>query len=437
MAKKSKKSFKLIPILLAFVLIISACSSSETNSDGNSSGDKIQLTMSTWGNPAEIKVIQRALDAFMEKEPNIEVKLIPIPNDGYRDKILTQLSGGKGSDVFYVGAEDISTIRDTGKVAELSDFLNSSESYVKPEAFSEGLWGAARTEDGIYGVTVDCNPYLMYYNKKVLEEAGIKSPQEYYDEGNWNWDTFAEVTGKIRDMGKRGFIAENGSSHLFNWIWTNGGKMYDDQGNIILEENQKAIEAFEFIEEMVAGGNFTYGGSLPKGQGADAMFMSNQVGFVAAGRWLTPMFSQNESLEFDYIPWPTNTGEKMEPTVVATAYMVANKNSKHLEEAMKFVSFYTSAEGQETRLADNGNAIPSIDEADNVVKNAKIPEHPMYLLDARNIGIVDDNQSIIPGLDKEIADILDLMYLEKNDAEKTMDAVVKKAESMIQEYKNQ
>lgn len=44
----------------------------------------------------------------------------------------------------------------------------------------------------------------MYYNKKVLKEAGIdQTPQEYFDEGEWNWDTFAKVTGKLRDTGKK------------------------------------------------------------------------------------------------------------------------------------------------------------------------------------------------------------------------------------------
>lgn len=438
MKHKMKIVFSFFSIVLMLLLGVSGCSSSQGGSTngGGSGGKKVQLTMSAWGNPAELKVYQKAIDAFNQQHADIQVKLVPIPSDGYQQKILTQLSGGKAPDVFYVGSEWISQLIKNGSVVNLTEFLSSSESYSKPEEFSEGLWGAARKDGQIYGVPVDCNPALLYYNKKVLKEAGVKSPQEYFDEGKWNWDTFTEVTGKLRDAGKYGFVAENNWFNLFSWVWTNGGQLYDDNGNIILDQNEKAQEAIRYLDKMIDQKNFIYAGSLPKGQGPDAMFMSNQVGFVAAGRWLTPMFSENKSLEFDYIPWPTNTGNKTEPAAVATAYLAANKDSKYVKEAMKFLSFYVSQEGQKARLSGNGNAVPSINGIENIVVDAGIPEHAQYLIDARNIGLVDDKQSVVPGMDKEVNDIMDLMYLNKKNADETIKAVTEKVKTMTENYRN-
>ena len=42
-----------------------------------------------------------------------------------------------------------------GTVANMKDFLASDESYVKEEDFDEGVWGAARTEDGVWGLSVE------------------------------------------------------------------------------------------------------------------------------------------------------------------------------------------------------------------------------------------------------------------------------------------
>jgi multiple sugar transport system substrate-binding protein len=439
MKRKNSLFLKFIPMVLALVLIISGCGGNANNEGGGESGDgeQVEITMSAWGNPAEIKVYQKAVDAFMEENPDIKVKLVPIPGDGYQDKIFTQLSGGQAPDVFYVGSEWISKLRETGTVAELSEFLNSAESYVKPDEFAEGLWGAAKQGGEIYGVTVDSNPFVMYYNKKVLEEAGVQSPQELYENGEWTWDKFEEVTGKIKDAGKKGFVVDNWWGPMFSWVWTNGGKMYDEEGNIVLGQNEKAQEAIKYLDTMIEKGNFEYAGSLPKGQGGDAMFMSNQAGFVAAGRWFTPMFSENEQLEFDYIPWPTNTGNKQETVAVATAYMSVSEESEHLEEAMKFMSYYTSAEGQKARLAGNGNAVPSVQGVDEIVTEAEVPEHAEYLIDARDIGKVDDKQSVIPGLDGEVMDLMDLMYLGKKSAEETITDVVELAEKMISEHKSE
>lgn len=427
------KRLKGIALVWAAAIAVSACSSAGGGGDGGT----VKLTMTAWGNPAEIQVYQRAIDAYQEVNPNVQVELIPAPGDTYKQKLLTQLQGGASPDVFYVGGEYMAQLITTGKVAELSEFMNSEASYAKPEEFVEGLWGAARVDGKVYGIPVDSNPMLLYYNKKVLEEAGFApdEPQKRFEAGEWNWDTFAEITAKIKDSGKYGFVAENSALSLFSWIWTNGGEMYDEEGNIILDQNEKAQEAIRYLSENVKAGNFVYGGQLPKGQGPEAMLLSNQTGFVGAGRWLTPLFSQTEGLEFDYIPWPSNTENRIERAAVATAYLSATTDSKHLEEAMKFVSFYTSTQGQRARLLDNGNAIPSIHGIDEVVEQASIPEHAGYLIDARDAGKVEDQQSVVPGLDDEVRAILDLMYLGQISVDEAIDQVVAKAAQMIEEYR--
>ena len=431
--KKSKLILLTIVMILVLVPILQGCSS---KSGTSGSDDTVQLTFSAWGNPAEIKVYQKAVDGFMKENPNIKVKLVPIPSDGYIQKLQTQLQGSQAPDVFYVGDGDISKIIETGKLAPLGEFMNSSESYAKPDEFAEGLWGAAKKENEIYGITVDCNPMLIYYNKKLFSDLGIKSPQEYYDEGKWNFDAMKEVTDSLRDDGKYGLIVDNSWNTLFSWIWANGGEIYNKEtGDFILDQNEKGIGAMSFLEQMIKGKNFTYSGSLPKGQGSEAMFMSGQVGMVTAGRWFTPLFHENKSLEWDYISWPSNTENKQEPVAIPTAYLAANKDSKNKEAAMKFVSYYTSKVGQEQRLNGIGNAIPSINGIDEAITSSNVPEHVNYIIEAREKGYANAIQSTIPGLDKEVNDIMDLMYLGKDDAQTTVDKLTKKAKEMIAEHK--
>ncbi|MGV2686840.1 extracellular solute-binding protein, partial [Clostridium perfringens] len=127
--------------------------------------------------------------------------------------------------------------------------------------------------------------------------------------------------------------------------------------------------------------NITFSGTLPKGQGGDAMFMSNQVGFVAAGRWYLPLFKKNQGLEYDVVTWPTNTGNKIEPAGIPTAYMVMNKASKNKEAAYTFFSEYVSKEGQRFRLQGGGNAVPAVQGTDEVVLEGNLPEHAQLFLD--------------------------------------------------------
>ncbi len=74
---------------------------------------------------------------------------------------------------------------------------------------------------------------------------------------------------------------------------------------------------------------------------------------------------------------------------------------------------------------------------DDIIENAEVPEHSSYLIDARDIGKVEANQSVIPGLDQEVIDIFDLMFLGEQTPEDTITKVSEKAKSMIEDYKNQ
>ncbi|MCM3549227.1 sugar ABC transporter substrate-binding protein [Shouchella clausii] len=417
-----------LSVALATGLLI-GCSGN--TSGGGGAGGKVELTFSAWGNPAELKVYNRAVDAFNDMQDDIEVTLTGIPNDNYFQTLTTRLQGGQAPDIFYVGAEDISTLIENGTIEPLSDFLETEDSYVKADEFTDDIWGASRKDGTIYGLPVDCNPYLMYYNKTLLEEAGAKSPQEYYEEGNWNWEAFEEVTAKLRDYGKYGFVQEGGHPHLLNWIWTNGGEFATDD-EVIGDTDPKVLEAFEFVHRMVEEGNFIFAGTLPEGQGMDAMFMSNQVGFVGAGRWLTPMFLET-SIDFDYIPWPSNTENTLETANIATAYMAANSKSEHVEEAMKFISFYTSQEGQETRLDGEGNAVPSVTGIDEVVLNQEKPEHGQYLLDAREAGRVVSLEYTSPGLHRDLNDVYELMLLGDKTPEDALKEATEIAKAALEE----
>ncbi len=87
-------------------------------------------------------------------------------------KLLTQLSGGTAPDVFYAGDGTIAKMIQNQTIAELTPYLKSGDN-VKESDFIQGLWGAAKKDDKVYGVPVDCNPLILWYNKKIA--SGCRS----------------------------------------------------------------------------------------------------------------------------------------------------------------------------------------------------------------------------------------------------------------------
>jgi multiple sugar transport system substrate-binding protein len=426
-------------------LVVQACGSSGGSNNGGdskaagkpaASGEKAKIKWATWGNPGELTRFQEYTKDFNDRHPDIQAELIPIPGE-YEQKIITQLSGGTAPDVFYAGDSTLVKLIENGTIEELTPLMSGDGSTIRPEDFLPGLWGVAQKDGKIWGVPVDCNPMVLWYNKKVLKDAGITDmPADLQAKGEWNWKTFQQMTEKIKASKKYGYVLDNAWNHTHSWVTANGGKIYDDNGKYIAYDDPKAMEAFKFLYDNVKSKNITFVGTLPKGQGADAMFMSNQVGFVGAGRWYLPLFKKATGLEYDVVTWPTNTGKAIEPAGIATAYMVLNKASKNKEAAYRFLAEFVSKKGQAFRLLGGGNAVPSVTGADEVVSEGNLPANNKAFLDAREIGYaLTPFQAGTPGLDNAINTRFEALWLKNQDLDSAMKDIQDLANKKIDDYK--
>jgi multiple sugar transport system substrate-binding protein len=268
---------------------------------------------------------------------------------------------------------------------------------------------------------VDCNPIVFWYNEQLLQDVGVTTmPADLQKEGKWTWSALSDMTQKLAAAGKRGVIFENWFGPVWGWATSNGGKVFDGN-NFVGADDPKTKEGIKYILDNLQAKTFTYSGSLPKGQGQDAMFLSQQAGFVAAGRWLLPVFKKAANLKYNVVTWPTNTGNKTEPTPVATAYMVLNAAAKNQEATFAMLTDFVSPEGQVFRLQGGGNAVPSVKGADQVVSEGNLPANWQAFIDARNQGFaIWPGYANYPGLTDEVQKTLDAVFLQGGDVDSTM-----------------
>ena len=400
--------------------------------------DSVKIVWSTFGAVEELTRFTDFNTEFMSRHPNIESEFVAVPSYAeYHSKILTQLGAGQGPDVFYVSDEYIGRFVDSGQLLDLTDLLSGPDSQSKPDDFFDGLWGGAKTPEGrIFGVTNDCNPMVLWFNKEALAAAGIEDdPLALRDAGDWTWDAFTAMTGKLRDAGKHGAVFYNSFLNNYSLIRANGGQVYDESGRFVAAEDPKSVEALRFIYDNITSKNFTYANALAQGQGPDALFVSGQAGFESAGRWLLPTAKDTLSPDaYDIVTWPTTTGNTTEPGAVATSFLVINANTPHQAEAFQFLTEFVSKDGQIFRLQGGGNAVPSIKGADEVVLEDEIPAHSQIFLDVRENGFVlPAEETRVPGLPQDILEGLEPLWLGEGDFQATVDSLGKMVNERLAE----
>lgn len=360
-------------------------------SGGSGDGGKKEgggpITWANWANPGEA-VRFKEFSADYTKQHGVQVTWQQVVGD-YQPKIMTQLAGGAAPDAFYVNTEMMSTLISSNKAVALDDFLSSADSPVKVEDFHPGLMPWCKGEDGkLYGLPVDCNPLVVWYNKGMLTEAGVtEDPGASFAAGKWNQATFDDVLTKIKATGKRGIVVEAAWADFTSWITTWGGTAFDpDSGKCVWDTDPKAQEALAWLFDHFKAGTITYGGSLPKGQGAEQLFYAGQMAMVTKGRWILPNLKKLKNLQYDLAPYPSPDGKTVMPVNIPVAAMSVQTGAKDKDASLMFLGRYCNADGQKFRLSGGGNAVPAVSGLEDIVLEDNLPPGGKFFNEVAKVG---------------------------------------------------
>ena len=345
---------------------------------GGGEGGGGAVTWASWANPGEAERYKQFSKDYQE-EHGVTITWQQVVGD-YQAKILTQLAGGSAPDAFYVGDGQMAPMIASGKLEELTSFLESADAPVKATDTYPGLieWCKDK-EGGLYGIPVDCNPKVFWFNKGLLEEAGVSTtPAAAFEGGSWNQAALDDILTKVKGTGKRGMVCEGNWFDITSLITTFGGTAFDEEGKAVFDEDPKAQEVLAWLFDHFEAETITYGGSLPKGQGVDALFYGGQLASIQYGRWILPNLKKLTNLQFDIAPMPSEAGNEIMPVAVYTAAMSVQTGAKDKDAALMFLGRYVNADGQRARLSGGGNAVPSVAGLDEIVTEGNLPENAAW-----------------------------------------------------------
>ena len=166
---------------------------------------------------------------------------------------------------------------------------------------------------------------------------------------------------------------------------TFGGTTFDESNKAVFDTDPKSMETLEWLFQHIKDETITYGGSLPKGQGIDALFYAQQLASCQMGRWILPNLKKLK-FGYDIAPYPSEDGKSFAPVNIPVAAMGVNSKAKDADAALWFTTRYVSVEGQKARLAGGGNAVPSIPGAEEIVTEGNLPEHASYWNEVAKVG---------------------------------------------------
>lgn len=182
---KKKANAIWISIMAAAALTIAACSNSTTDetssedasstasgatatSDGSKSSEKVTINfLNTHAGKYEALI-----SAFEAEHPNIKVENQSVPFDELVSQIQARLSNGDDSlDVMAVDTPRVAGMVADGFLTDETDSLSAIQ-----ETFSSVGIDSVKVDDKVWAYPMWTSDNFLFYNKKVLEAAGVAIP---------------------------------------------------------------------------------------------------------------------------------------------------------------------------------------------------------------------------------------------------------------------
>lgn len=331
----------------------------ETAKDADATKAVEKKTVTVWAVDGDyVRRADEKCNALIKDE--IDVQMNYIPNTQYESKLKVAMSSGDLPDVIGVDSPNVSAYADSGAIVPLDDVWDAADREDLIDAVKQGwtykgqTWGAQHEE-------TNC---VLYYNKDMLEKAGIKPAEKLEDA--WTWQQTIDAAKKLTQKDASGKttvygilplmagpnIAHEGQNYVSNtWTWQAGAEIMDPEGTTVdgyfnSDKNLNALKLFHQLFVVDKSAPLT---EIPNG------FQTGKIAMWVTGPWMISTLKTIPELKWGAMPLPK--GERMASNDGGWGYSITKKAADKAA-AMKVILAKTGKEGQLIDIIEGG-ALPN------------------------------------------------------------------------------
>ena len=229
-----------------------------SDAGGSSGGDKGTLTFRLWDENA-VAAYEESFAAFTEQS-GWNVKIDVVPWADYWTRLPLDVASGDAADVYWMNSANYVLYKDSGDLLDINEVVPDGASQWEKavvDLYSRdgGLWGVPQIWDSI----------AVFYNKALVEEAGVDPSALAFDPAA-DTDSLREagrkltVDGEGRHPGEDGFDVDSRAQFGFNsqadrqaiigpMLASNGAQWQDE--DVYTFASPEGIEAFQYMADLI------------------------------------------------------------------------------------------------------------------------------------------------------------------------------------------
>jgi len=277
---------------------------------------------------------------YEQANPNVKINFV----NADTQKLQVDLAGNLPPDVIDIETKNLPSFASRGAILEITDRAKTSKvnetDYSGPDmqkVIFNGKW---------YAIPWDTSPAVIYYNKKLFDQAGVKYPPTTWGADGWDWPTFLATAHKL--------TTGSGPSQIFGWgptnwwvywdpwAWGSGGDFTDTNGTKITITDSTFRDGWQFYADLILKEKVAPT-PAQSSIGVSQMFYTGKIAMMSSGSYFVVGLDKSMGTDWDIAAYPK--GKQLATRSPADCHCLA-KNGKNLDAAWNMVLWLTGPEGQ-------------------------------------------------------------------------------------------
>jgi len=251
--------------------LVFAGGSRQSGSGASSSGKKTVTFWFYMENQLQQEVLKKAIEGFNSSQNDIVAVSRYVPFADFKRQLSIGVVSAELPDIVIIDGPDHASYAAMGIFADVTGKIDISQYY-------DGPMASCSLDNKVYGVPFGSNCLALYYNKDMLNAAGVSVPG--------TWDELRDVARKLTSNRVRGIAFssvqnEEGTFNFMPWLWSTGTNSFQIN-------NPQGIRALTFVGDLVRDGsmpreaiNWTQGD-------VNNQFIAGNIAMMVNGPWQIP-----------------------------------------------------------------------------------------------------------------------------------------------------
>lgn len=244
--------------------------------------EKTTLYYTTLFHSGDAQAMEKIVQRINQESEDMYVILVQGAWENYYAQLINQVVAGNAPQVGIVHSNMFPSMKDalTPLNASPAGDLLAKAGFSREDFYTD-VWDSSTFDGQHYGIPLDTHMWAMWYNKDIFEEAGLDP-----DDPPTNAVELEYAAQKIKEAGYYAVhFAEDGVARKlmrawYIFYWQLGGELFDENYTKATFNNEKGLQALEYLVNSVQEWNWNIPGSDGFKQ-----FAAGELGILFAGNW--------------------------------------------------------------------------------------------------------------------------------------------------------